>query len=834
MNAPAHADTPCRRAPELLAPAGSPEAACAAFQYGADAVYLGLRSLSARADAVNFSPAELDAAVALAHSLEPRRSVYVTVNTLLRDGDLPSALDSLATVAASGADGVIVQDPAVVALARRFFPSLALHASTQMAIHNLAGAAAARDIGFSRVVLARELPLDTVAAIARDSGVEIEVFVHGALCYAYSGLCLFSSHASGRSGNRGRCAYCCRESFRREGATVARPHFSMRDLSLLPHLPALARAGVASLKIEGRMKGAAYVAAVSDLYRRKLDGRLSPDEERERLQDLQTIFSRPVTSLHFAGRAPAASVIDASAVGHRGAPVGRVESVRRERGEAWLRFRSSRALERHDGLQVDVPGSTRPFGFALARLRLARDPRPRLSTPAGALVEAALPPDAPRLPEGATVFCSSSLAVRRRFEVSLPVPSAPPRRPIDVAVRLSPGGARFEAAARAKDGAPLFATADIPGPLDAARQPEATPGAVRKAFLRLGDTRWTPGSIAVDDPQGRFLPASRLNDARRELAARLDAADDAAADAAHSALHAALADLLSALPAAPSPPRAAELWTAKLDAADPPATFDGAGEIILELGFSPWPEVRRSLDAWRRLRAAPCLRLALPELTREGDWPALAANVRDLLREGWSDWECADLAGLSLLRASGTSPEPASLTADGPLAALNRLAKAALAERGVSRVATSAEDDLGNILSHAKALPETEALLFQHTPLFLAETPPLLDPASGGRPAASASGELAAWSPAGVRFADRRGRTLRTLVRGSFATTVDERPFSAIDVLPRLRAAGIRAFRADFRWLPLSREERAGLWDALRRGAPAFARHDGNLARGLE
>ncbi len=870
--------------PELLAPAGNSDAAYAAFQNGADAVYLGLRSLSARADAVNFSPAELAGLVAYAHSLSPRRAVYVTVNTLLRDADLHDALDSISDVAASGADAMIVQDPAVIRIARHFFPSLPIHASTQMAIHNAAGAIAARELGFSRVVLARELPIETIAEIVRESGVEIEVFVHGALCYSYSGMCLFSSHSTGRSGNRGRCAYCCRESFVRDGDPTPHPCFSMRDLAMLPNIPRLIDAGVASLKIEGRMKTPLYVAAVTDLYRRKLDGRLSPAEERDRISDLQTIFSRPTTALHADGLASPRAVIDSSAVGHRGAPIGVAEAIWREQGVGWMRFRSSRALERHDGIQIDIPGAPRPYGFPLLNLRLAEDPnRERIETRANSYVEISLPPDAPRIPEGCKIFCGSSLAVQRRFKCDATPTFDFPPQPIAVVAQLAHDGATFTAAApqAQKNGAPLFATAQIPGPLDIARQPEATEGAIKKAFARLGGTRWTLGALSVSDPDHVFIPVSKLNDVRRELAERLDAAREDAESKLSAQRHAELDAWISIakekanlradgtsdnLPdeirragaARPTidqdeygleevgrfaPNRRGtlgqrtllhnELWSVKLDVSEAPGAFDGADETILELGAAPWKTARRFLSAWRDARDGQTIRLALPPLTRQGDWTELGNAVAELARDGWRHWECADLAGLRLLRGLGDGLVE-SVTADSPLIAMNRLAKEQLREMGVSRVATSAEDDLQNILSHCACEPSTDALVFQHTPLFIAATPPDI-PAVCRQDQQDQpySLDASAWPEEGIRLRDKRGRTLRTLVRGGFSVTADERPFSAINAIAALRTGGVKCFRCDFRWLPLSRERQLEIWDSIRAGEHDFDFHPGNIERGL-
>ena len=268
---------------------------------------------------------------------------------------------------------MIVQDWGLAALARRLFPRLPLHASTQMAVHSRAGVRACAARGFSRVILARELTLDEIGAAARARDAEIEVFVHGALCYAVSGLCLFSSHALGRSGNRGRCAYCCRDRLREGDAGDSGSHpFSMRDLAWLPHLRRLTDMGVASLKIEGRMKSPLYVAAITDLYRRALDGVLAPDDEARKVADLQTIFSRPWTDLYAARTdADPTAVIDPSAVGHRGTRIGTVQTVLRDaRGRRWLRFRTGRALEKHDGIQMN------PSRAASRRIRVAHAPFP--------------------------------------------------------------------------------------------------------------------------------------------------------------------------------------------------------------------------------------------------------------------------------------------------------------------------------------------------------------------------------------------------------------------------------------------------------------------------
>ena len=376
--------------PELLAPAGSLETALAAFAAGADAVYLGLDAFSARAEAVNFSVSQLRDLIAFARqSVTAPRKVYVTFNTLITDDELPSAVEKLAVLEELAPDGIIVQDLGVASIVRRHFPSLALHASTQLVAHNLEGVLALKDLGFTRVVLARELSLDEIRSISKRCGVEIEVFVHGALCYSLSGLCLFSAIEKNRSGNRGRCAYCCRLAYTDPSGRRSLP-FSMRDLRLDDALPALADAGVASLKIEGRMKSALYVASAVKHYRDILDG--APETTTR--ADRETVFSRRTTPLYIHGhpdpRRPAPSdppVIDPSSLGHLGTPIGTVKRITRDReGRAWIRFHTNRALEKHDGLQFAQDGG-KPFGFGITEMRTALSRRNCFSVPADTDVE---------------------------------------------------------------------------------------------------------------------------------------------------------------------------------------------------------------------------------------------------------------------------------------------------------------------------------------------------------------------------------------------------------------------------------------------------------------
>ena len=250
--------------PELLAPAGDMECLYAAVAAGADAVYVGGKRFGARAFAKNFDLDEMGAAVRYCHLHGVR--LYVTLNTLIEDKEMAEAVDYAASLYRIGVDALIVADLGVMAAIHRHVPDLELHASTQMSVHNTEGVKAAADLGACRVVLARELPLTEIKSAVENSPAEIEVFLHGALCVCYSGQCLFSSLVGGRSGNRGECAQPCRLPY-----NGGKYPLSLKDLSLANHIPELIESGVASLKIEGRMKSPEYVYSVTHAYRNMLD-----------------------------------------------------------------------------------------------------------------------------------------------------------------------------------------------------------------------------------------------------------------------------------------------------------------------------------------------------------------------------------------------------------------------------------------------------------------------------------------------------------------------------------------------------------------------------------
>ena len=271
---------------ELLAPAGSMEALRAAVQNGANAVYLGCGTFNARQGAKNFTPQTLAEAVKYCHVRGV--AVHLTLNTLVSDKEIPALTELIRHAASCGVDAFIVQDLGVVRLCRQIAPDVALHGSTQMTIHSLSGVLLCAAWGMTRVVLSRELSREEIRYICRSSPIEIEVFAHGALCMSYSGQCYLSAAIGGRSGNRGRCAQPCRQSYG-YGRWENRYPLSLKDNCLVQYLQDLEAMGVASVKLEGRMKRPEYVAAVTRVYREALQ---SGNVTRPMLQVLHTAFNR--------------------------------------------------------------------------------------------------------------------------------------------------------------------------------------------------------------------------------------------------------------------------------------------------------------------------------------------------------------------------------------------------------------------------------------------------------------------------------------------------------------------------------------------------------------
>ncbi|MBP7828430.1 MAG: U32 family peptidase [Kiritimatiellae bacterium] len=789
---------------ELMAPAGGPEAGYAALAYGADAIYLGLPQFSARAEAVNFSLDDIDAITAYAHSLVPRRRVFAALNTLVLERDLAGVIEALGALSEIGVDALIVQDLGVYRLAKKHFPEFRLHASTQMAVHNRAGVERLRELGFARATLARELTLDEVRDCAAVPGIETEVFIHGTLCYAYSGLCLMSSHALGRSGNRGRCAYLCRDRFAIAGEKQGSFLFNMKDLALPDAIAALRAAGVASCKIEGRMKGPLYVAATVNFYRRLLDGTLDAAGRAECEADIQSIFSRPWTELHVEDRR-GGDVVDTETVGHRGTPAGAAEGLRHDKGgTSWLRIAATRPIERHDGLQIDLPGQDRPFGFPVDALRVKG--RSAFEAPAGEL-EVGLPADHPPIPAGATVYCSSSQAVKRKYRFEMPRPGVfRARRPVRVELDLKPDALT----ARADAGGDIAAEAVLPGLFEPAKDVAKTELAAKQAFEKLGDTRFELASLELRNPAGLFVPVSRLNALRRELMSALEARRQ---ESHARRVEVVRSSLEKDVPA--DKVSAAVTWSLKVDDPSALAAFDDpdwqAAEEVVVPALSAFEGLAGKIGRER-------LRIALPLIVRSWEAAEMWKRVEALRAAGWSKWEAAGL---------GSWEGGPDLSTDWSVYVMNTSAAAQVLDMGARRFLLSPEDGLENMRELlARFGARAGVIVSQDTPLYIAEN--CIQVARDGRCPGPAACEFRQ-----IELRSSHNDRLLAVNRKCRMIVVNRSPFCLADRLPELEAAGARHFRADFSWRPYSPEEVRDLWRQVRAGRAPRGSHRGNFERGL-
>jgi U32 family peptidase len=516
--------------PELLAPAGDWECARAAVENGADAIYFGLERFNARMRAKNFTVADLPKLMAFLH----RRGVrgYVTFNTLVFADELGAAEDYLRSIIAAGVDAAIVQDVGICRLIRRLSPDFPIHTSTQMTVTSAAGVDFARELGANLVVLARENSLKEIAAIreAQKSApvsLPLEVFVHGALCVAYSGQCLTSESLGGRSANRGECAQACRMPYElvSDGRTVdlgdRRYLLSPQDLSGLDVLPDLVRSGVASLKIEGRLKSAEYVANITRVYRQALDRVMTeifgpaPAAEagvmdlvrRESLYDLEMGFSRGLYPGWFRG-------IHNQELAHarfgtkRGVYLGRVTVL----GGDSVSFKSEGPVKPGDGIVFDAgrPDETEQGG----RIYFVdeRNGATVLRFGEGDI-------DFSRVQVGDRIWKTNDPALDRRVRQTFGGDQIRFRRALSLEVH---GHAGTPLTLIARDPEGHVAQADSAGPLARAEKQPLTTERLTDQLGRLGGTPFKLGTLQNNLEGDVILPVSELNELRRRVAIDLE------------------------------------------------------------------------------------------------------------------------------------------------------------------------------------------------------------------------------------------------------------------------------------------------------------------------
>ncbi|RII25395.1 MAG: peptidase U32 [Geobacter sp.] len=670
--------------PELLSPAGSLEAFFAAMEKGADAVYAGLREFSARAKAKNFTLYEMERLTAYAHSLS--RRVYVTLNTLVKEQELPQLVETLAALETMGTDGVILQDMAVARLIRRHFPSIPLHASTQMTIHNSLGVRQLEELGFERVVLARELHIDEIAAIARQSKAEIECFIHGALCFSISGQCYFSSFLGGHSGNRGRCAQPCRRQYTYRGKEGY--YFSTNDFSSIDMLPQLVDAGVASLKIEGRMKSAEYVASVIGAYRLVLD---APPHRRDEAiagakELLKLSFGRVPTKGFLASHQPT-DIATPSLKGATGRFLGEIRTIQGDR----ISFETRDRLHVGDRIRVQPKSDMAGRAFTIKELYAGRQQVKNVREKTVVSTVSPFPVkvgDTVFKVSSETAFTMSESACRKRLEG---VKGG--KLPCDL--DLSFGGEVLRITGRV---AGCEISEEYPlGTLEPARSSDMA-GVLRAQFSRSGDTPFELRNLSAPGFPNVLIPPARLKDIRRQFYQTL--AERVLPDLQKrrtATKRAALAELVKARPVGNS--RRSELII-RLEYLRDYHLLHREGVDVISL-----PVSRANLHQLplcvRKLRGREEQVLwRLPFIIFDEDLPFYRQGVEQIIAAGFRRFEAANISHFPLLREAGSGlAEAASLevSTDYRLFSLNSQALLSWQELGAVAATLYIEDDAENM-----------------------------------------------------------------------------------------------------------------------------------------
>jgi putative protease len=679
--------------PELLAPAGDWACVRAAVANGADAVYFGLPRFNARLRADNFTEAELPEVVAFCH----RHGVktYVPFNTLVFTGELADAADYLRLLNRAGVDALIVQDVGLVRLARALTPELPIHASTQMTITSPEGAEFARRLGVGRVVLARELSLRELEKFDPQR-MPLEVFVHGALCVAYSGQCLTSESLGQRSANRGECAQACRMPYQLivDGALRdlgdRRYLLSPQDLAAVEEIPALLERGVISFKIEGRLKSPEYVAAVCQVYRRALDAALEEREHAVTAADryqLEMTFSRGLYSGWMHG-VDHQQLVSARFGKKRGAFAGRIERV----GRDFVELKSEVELKPGDGVVFDTGGDTdaeqggRIFEMKGARLFFQREHL-----------------DFTRLKPGDRVWKTDDPALNKRLQQSFAGRIEPRHRiPIDLHVT---GRAGEPLTLSATPGNACLTHSAIV--LQTARTAPLTTEKLREHLGRFGESGYELGELRNELEGEVILPIGELNRLRRELVFQLDAVREV-----QRAEHAiSVCEILASI--SNHQPRVAAALTLRvlcrsmeqLDA----ALAERVGEIHVD-----FEDIRRGRDAVQRVREAATgaqIFLATPRIQKAGE-QGFFKVIENAAPDGVL---IRNLGALDHFRAL-----PLRRFGDFSLNVANPLTAEYLIAQGLERVTISYDLNIAQVLDLLAAAPPAwfELTLHQHMPMF--------------------------------------------------------------------------------------------------------------------
>ena len=635
------------RKPELLAPAGNPEALAAAFAAGADAVYAGLPKFNARERGENFTVESMGSAIAEAHRL--RRKVYLTFNTLVKESELPEVAEYLGAIAAMRPDALIVQDLGVLRLIREYFPTLVIHASTQMGLHNSAGLQLAGELGVKRVILERQVTLEELTALSAASPVELEVFIHGALCCSLSGSCLFSSWLGGASGNRGKCKQPCRRRYFTKNGNGF--FFSPADLETLELIPRFRELGIASLKIEGRLRQSDYVYQAVSAYRMVLD---AETVTRELLGEARKVLSASCGrrwSSGFYSAESAQNLIRHESPGASGVLLGQVAEV----GDGGFTVTLNKRLHLGDRLRVQPKSGDEGPAFTLTKLFVERR-GVRTGRPGETVY---IPCDKP-IPPGGLLYRTGVT-----MDFSAQTNFAPPKKTVQLALAFDQAG--LGVTVRNADGVEPWRYDHVWARAEK-RPPD--PAAVRAAFSFGDSERFAPEVTELELPEDIFLPAGVLKQARRAFRDWLET-------------HLACEQLHD--PGASGMLRFARDYRKKT-AAPIPEGYQRETVAIRPRGAEPGnPKAWKAVGILDFNRATD--EVILPDFCPEGRLAGLKKRIRAAYDAGLRRFRITGLYALELLRGY----DDLVIVTGYPLPVTNSLAVDELRRFGVSRVQASPE-----------------------------------------------------------------------------------------------------------------------------------------------
>jgi putative protease len=800
--------------PELLAPAGDWDCLRAAIENGADAVYFGLREHNARARAANFDVAELPDVMRLLH----QRGVngYVALNTLVFTGELAGVETLIRQVAAAGADAIIVQDLGVVRLARALCPDLPIHASTQMTLTSAESIRLAEQLGVERVILARELSLGEIRRIRRMTRMPLEVFVHGALCVAYSGQCLTSEALGGRSANRGQCAQACRLPY--ELICDGQPRelddvqylLSPQDLAAFDLIPDLVSLGLSGLKIEGRLKTPEYVANITRHYRLAVDGAAAgcPVQfTRRQVDEMALSFSRGFSKGWLHGNNHKVLVQGRNPRKH-GLYLGEVQAVRRGRVLVQL----AGPVKPGDGVVFDRGRPEEPEQGGRV-YHVYRQGEPIAMGVSTGLVELAFGRndlDLAEIAPGDRIWKTDDPELTRRLRRTFAGPDPQRQVGLDVSVRAA-AGERMQVTARSDSGA--CARVESADALQPALRHAVTADLLRAQLGRLGGTVYALRDLDVDIVGGPMVPLSVLGRMRHEMVRQLDASI-ASPPPRHSASESALAALRAMI--ATGPPQSRERQRTGIDPAattDPLQSGERQRTGIDPAAPSLWvlcrtmPQLQAVVAAGVRgvyadfqdireyARAVAIahgggaeIYLATPRIQKPAETPLF----RHLLRHGADGILVRNIGGMLFYAERGVP-----FVADFSLNAANELTVQLLHERGARRITASYDLNRGQLADLVAAVPPAwlEVVVHQHMPMFHMEhcvfcafLSPGTDRTNCGRPCDRHD----------VRLRDRVGmeHPLKADV-GCRNTLFNAVPQSAAELVSDLLRRGARHFRAE-------------------------------------